>query len=65
MATLREDDLLKAACHGLLFGCTLPVLAYNIARKNPRNSFIYLALLALEVFHITGHMRDAEKNKEA
>ena len=62
MATLKEDDLLKAACHGLLFGCVLPVLAYNIARKNHRNSLIYLALLTLEIFHITGHMRDAEKH---
>ncbi|TMI95625.1 MAG: hypothetical protein E6H08_05975 [Bacteroidetes bacterium] len=65
MATLREDDLLKAACHGLLFGCTLPVLAYNASRKNHKNVFIYLALLSLEIFHITGHMRDAEKNKKA
>lgn len=64
MATVKDDELLKAACHGLLFGCALPVLAYNMARKNHGNALIYLALLGFEVIHITNHLRAAEENNE-
>ena len=30
MAPIREDEYFKAGAHGLLLGCSLPILAYNI-----------------------------------
>lgn len=47
---------LKAAAHGLLLGCVLPLLAYNVSRRNWRNIFIYAALIGFEIHSIAGHV---------
>ena len=60
---VKEDEFLKAACHGLLAGSALPVLAYNLSRRNHGNVLIYLALIAFEVFQVAGHLIDADKAK--
>ncbi len=59
--TIRDDEILKAACHGLLAGCLLPIIAYNLANGKVKNSLIYLSLLGFEIGQIMGHMHDANK----
>lgn len=59
--TIADDETLKAACHGVVIGCLLPVLAYNISAKKLRNITIYSALVGYEVFNIIEHLLDARK----
>lgn len=61
--TIQEDELFKATAHGLVIGCTLPILGYNIAVKNTRNVNIYFIFLAFEVYNVVGHLRKAAKEK--
>lgn len=56
MADCNCNQPLKAAAHGLLLGCVLPLLAYNVSRQNWRNVFIYSALIGFELHHIVGHV---------
>ena len=58
--TIQQDEYFKAAVHGILLGCALPVLAYNLAgrhRQNAVNASVYAALIAFEVFHIVSHLQ--------
>lgn len=57
--TIAEDEILKAACHGIVIGCLLPVLAYNLSAKKLRNIVIYSALVGYEVFNVIEHLHDA------
>ena len=59
--TVKDDELLKGACHGLLFGCTLPILAYNIVQKKHRNTLIYLLVLGVEIYQIMTHVQEAKE----
>lgn len=57
------QQTLKAAAHGLLLGCILPVLAYNVSRQNWRNTITYCFFIGFEIYHITGHASGRELNK--
>lgn len=60
--TVEQDEKFKAAAHGLFLGCAMPIVAYNVARRQTRNKFnvaVYLGFLAFEVFQIVNHLRDA------
>ena len=61
MTPIAQDERLKGGIHGLLLGCVLPVLAFNIMRRNVTNSVIYAGVVCLELFHIAGHLRDASE----
>lgn len=54
--SVAEDETLKAACHGLLLGCALPVFAYNVSRRNWRNVALYGALIAVEGLKTIQHL---------
>lgn len=51
--------MLKAACHGIVLGAVLPVLAYNVKCHNWMNVFIYIGLVALETNHIVAHLKES------
>lgn len=58
--TIEQDERFKAAAHGLLLGCVLPIMGYNIAagkKRNLVNTVVYGAFIAFEIWHIVGHMR--------
>jgi len=57
--TIQEDELLKAAVHGILLGATLPVLLYNMKCKNWMNIITYSSLIALETYHIVEHLKES------
>jgi len=56
-----DDELLKGVCHGLLLGCLLPIVAYNVMAGKKRNILVYTGLIAFEVGQIIGHIRDWRK----
>lgn len=60
--TIKEDEILKAACHGLFIGCLLPVLAYNVSAKRKSNVLLYGLLFGYEVFQVAHHLKDARAN---
>lgn len=60
MTTIADDEIFKGGIHGLLLGCVLPVLTYNLMRRNRFNSVAYVALCCFEVWHIAGHLRAAK-----
>lgn len=51
------DEPLKALMHGLLLGCLLPILAYNVYRRKGMNNLIYGSLLLFEVGQILSHLQ--------
>ena len=53
---VRDNESLKGVAHGLLLGVTLPVLAYNLDRKNWRNVLIYSVFGLFEVYQIGRHV---------
>ena len=53
---ISADEQFKAAAHGLLLGCTLPVLAYNIRAKRAANVFIYGTIIGIEIIQILTHL---------
>lgn len=57
--TITEDERFKGGIHGLLLGCVLPVLAFNVMRGHKLNSGIYVAIVFMEIWHIGGHLRAA------
>lgn len=62
MTPIAQDETFKAGAHGLLLGCVLPVLAYNLMRRNTMNSAIYLGLMLFEVRQILGHLDAAGRH---
>ena len=59
--TIADDERFKGGIHGLLLGCTLPVLAFNVIRRRPFNVAVYTALVAFEIWHITKHLQCAAR----
>lgn len=59
---IHEDEALKGACHGLVAGCLLPVIAYNLARGKKANTLIYLLFLGFEIAQVAGHVKDLHKS---
>ena len=59
--TIAEDERFKGGIHGLLLGCVLPVLAFNVVRRNKMNVAIYASLALLEIWRIAGHLRAARQ----
>lgn len=53
---VEDDEILKAGCHGILLGATLPVLLYNLGAKNKLNACIYTILVGFESFQILKHL---------
>jgi Na+(H+)/acetate symporter ActP len=62
--TIKEDEILKGAVHGLFAGCLLPVLLYNIFIKRWRNVGVYGAVLGFEFLMIKEHVDAARKQCE-
>lgn len=60
--TIQEDEVLKAAVHGIVLGAILPVLTYNLKVKNSLNIFIYSALSIFELYNILGHLKDSQSH---
>lgn len=59
-----HNEHFKAAAHGLLFGCALPIVAYNVAagkRRNIWNIVVYSAFLGFELWNIIEHVRTANR----
>lgn len=54
---VREDETLKAACHGILLGCVFLPLAYNLSIRKWANVFIYSSLVGFELYNIADHLR--------
>ena len=55
-----KDELIKGTCHGILIGCILPVLAYNILEGKIKNVLMcgaYLGLLLVEGIALVDHYR--------
>lgn len=52
---IAQDERFKGGIHGVLLGCVLPVLAFNLIRRNRLNTGIYTALVGFELWHIIGH----------
>mgnify|MGYP001560008894 CR=1 FL=1 len=53
-----EDELIKGTCHGILIGCILPVLAYNVLEGKTKNVLMcgaYLGLLLVEGIALVNH----------
>lgn len=66
--TISEDEKLKAVAHGILLGCALPVVAYNVAagrRHNYINVFVYAAFVAFEVYNIYEHVQTAKEQEKS
>lgn len=61
MTTIASDERFKGGIHGLLLGCVLPVLAFNVMRRHKVNSVVYASLVLLELWHIAGHLKCAKK----
>lgn len=57
MERLSSDEPFKAAAHGILLGCAIPVIAYNVKERHWGNLFVYAAFLAFEVHNILLHAR--------
>lgn len=55
--TIQQDEIFKAAAHGLLLGCVLPIFGYNAGHRNTLNTVIYAAIIVFEVKHIVGHLK--------
>lgn len=53
--TVGQDEKLKGVAHGLLAGCALPILLYNIKARNWRNVGVYVAFLLWEGHCIHQH----------
>ena len=79
MAPIREDEYFKAGAHGLLLGCSLPILTYNIVehlriartketmrgrRRNLFNALVYFAVLGFELYNITEHLRAGREDHD-
>lgn len=47
---VKDNESLKGVAHGLLLGVTLPVLAYNLDRRNWRNVLTYSTFVLFEVY---------------
>lgn len=57
---IADNEPLKAACHGLLLGCLLPVIAYNISERKWGNVVTYTSLLLFELVLINEHMQETK-----
>lgn len=67
MTVIEKDEILKATAHGIVLGCTIPVLAYNVAagrRHNYLNVAIYALFIGFELWQITQHVQEAKKSSE-
>lgn len=64
MMTIQQDEKFKAAAHALLLGCSLPIVAYNVAageKRNRRNVVVYTAFLLFELYNIAEHLIQARE----
>lgn len=59
-ALVPTYEPLKAVSHGLLLGCILPILAYNVSSKNWFNVMVYAGIIGWEMNHIVGHVRECK-----
>lgn len=62
MNTIATDEVFKAGCHGIVLGCILPVLTFNVVRKNILNSILYTGWGIWELWHISGHLLKAQED---
>ena len=63
--TVAQDEKLKGACHGLLAGCVLPILAYNLGARNWRNVAIYLGVVSFEAYQLWKHAEKAHTSQSS
>lgn len=61
--TVREDELFKVLAHGILLGCALPILVYNLKIKKVSNLAVYSLFVGFELFNIIDHLRDHGKEE--
>lgn len=55
--TLHDDEVFKAVAHGLVLGCAVPVIAYNVKERHWFNLFMYAAFIIFELHNIFEHVR--------
>ena len=65
--TIQEDEKFKALAHGLVLGCAIPIIVYQIplaVQKQKRNIFnlaFYGVFVAFELYNIFGHVDECRK----
>ena len=65
--TIQEDEKFKALAHGLVLGCAIPIIAYNVPlalqkkKRNIINLVAYAAFLGFELYSIFGHVEECRK----
>ena len=55
----NRDSPFKAAAHGLLLGCLIPIFAWNIYRKRTLGIILYTIFAAFECYHIVNHIQES------
>jgi len=58
--TTQEQELFKAWAHGLMIGCMVPIVAYNVMIRKWRNLFIYGLAVTAEIYFISEHLKELE-----
>lgn len=61
--TVEQDEKFKALAHGLLLGCAIPIVGYNVAAGktvNRRNLVIYGLFIGFEVWNVVKHLQNAK-----
>jgi hypothetical protein len=59
--TEKDYEAVKAMSHGLLLGCALPVIAYNIMIRKYRNLAVYSLLIGAEAYFIWEHVSEMRR----